>query len=279
MQLRRLVALATVISCACALRPGATTARAPARSALARTARPSTSLNSRAAWARDRTPGLFGFGRLPRALQAASASIPATADKGGLLQTQTSKVLWRGGWTSWWIQLVLTVIAGITLLFARTFADPGQSALAGASSGLFLSAGGIFLSAASVFWTWGFTRVAKRIARKGKEELTPRLKARLIRRALRTGVVLNLAGRVVTLFGAEQIVGTLVAKVLSFQGVSGPVGGAYVSPTATLRALDIFLVQASANALLSHLCSLTITLWLTWVTRASQIALDDPPSK
>mmetsp|Transcript_14108 Transcript_14108/g.42207 ORF Transcript_14108/g.42207 Transcript_14108/m.42207 type:complete len:97 (+) Transcript_14108:390-680(+) len=81
-----------------------------------------------------------------------------------------------------------------------------------------------------------------------------------------------------TLFGAEQIVGTLVAKVLSFQGVTGPAAGAYVAPTATLQALDIFIVQANTNTLLSHLCSLTITLWLSWATRSAQLPYLGAPS-
>ncbi|CAN0372566.1 unnamed protein product [Ectocarpus sp. 8 AP-2014] len=68
------------------------------------------------------------------------------------------------------------------------------------------------------------------------------------------------------LVGAEQIVGTLVAKVLYAQGFQpsvmvGSAGAAEVAQ-AQFRALDVFIVQANTNTLLSHFCSLAASLWL-----------------
>merc|ERR1712157_523027 len=89
------------------------------------------------------------------------------------------------------------------------------------------------------------------------------------------GVTINLLGMLVTLIGAEQIVGVLAAKVLTSQGVfplSGSVPTSTVS-TQVLQPLDILVVQANTNTLLSHFCSLFLLLNLVkWVDRL------DPPS-
>jgi hypothetical protein len=79
----------------------------------------------------------------------------------------------------------------------------------------------------------------------------------------------NLLGMLVTLLGAEAIIGLLAAKVLTSQGV-------ITSPSMApqlLQPLDILIVQANTNTLLSHFFSITSLLYLTrWVSRL------DPPS-
>ncbi|CAM9349988.1 unnamed protein product [Hapterophycus canaliculatus] len=87
-----------------------------------------------------------------------------------------------------------------------------------------------------------------------------------MRNSLKMGLYINVAGMLLALVGAEQIVGTLVAKVLYSQGfqpnvVMGTTGAAEVAQ-AQFRALDVFIVQANTNTLLSHFCSLAASLWL-----------------
>jgi len=67
----------------------------------------------------------------------------------------------------------------------------------------------------------------------------------------------------VTLLGAELIVGVLAAKVLTVQGV-GPFGsglGAAAIASQTLQPVDILIGQANTNTLLSHFCGLWLRLW------------------
>ena len=107
----------------------------------------------------------------------------------------------------------------------------------------------------------------------------------MIRRAIVIGVTLNLLGMLVTLIGAEQIVGLLAAKVLTMQGVSpfaasfglglGGVGGGGVGlgGTQSVQPLDVLIVQANTNTLLSHFLSLVCCLILT-----RSVHVLDPPS-
>jgi hypothetical protein len=64
----------------------------------------------------------------------------------------------------------------------------------------------------------------------------------------------------VTLLGAEQIVGTLAAKVLSTQGLQPLIG--VINQQNTLQALDIFLVQSNTNTLVAHFAPLVCFLLL-----------------
>ncbi|CAM9652535.1 unnamed protein product, partial [Choristocarpus tenellus] len=117
--------------------------------------------------------------------------------------------------------------------------------------------------------TWGYTLKTDRWRRLGT--LTDLEDAqRNVRGALRVGVWINIVGMLVALIGAEQIVGTLVAKVLYSQGFQpsvmvGTAGAAEVAQS-QFRALDVFVVQANTNTLLSHFCSLAGSLWLTTKT-------------
>jgi len=98
----------------------------------------------------------------------------------------------------------------------------------------------------------------------------------LLRRAITVGSALNLAGMLATLLGTFVIIGGLATKVLT----AGLGGGAVVmggNPNAvalqTVQPLDILIIQANANTLLSHFVSLFLTLFLTrFVMRM------DPPS-
>lgn len=94
----------------------------------------------------------------------------------------------------------------------------------------------------------------------------------MTRKAVKVGVTLNIVGMLVTLVGAEQIVGQLAVKVLTMQGAFG--NPALMGAAAqTLQPLDILVVQANTNTLLSHFCSMVCALYLT-----KFVGKLDPPS-
>jgi Protein of unknown function (DUF3611) len=93
-----------------------------------------------------------------------------------------------------------------------------------------------------------------------------------LRRAIRMGVLLNLLGLLVTLLAAEEIVGSLAIKVLT--NYRPQLGNPYTSIETGLQPLDILVVQAVTNTLLSHFCSLLALLFLT-----DKVKLLDPPSE
>ena len=105
--------------------------------------------------------------------------------------------------------------------------------------------------------TWNITRVCRRI-KLGKIQGDNVVKA--FRKYFRMGVILSFMGLLVTLLGAEQIVGSLASRVLSTQGLQAVLGG--MNPQNMLQAVDIFLVQANTNTILAHFAPLLSYVWL-----------------
>ena len=123
----------------------------------------------------------------------------------------------------------------------------------------------------SIFWTWGGgARLSRRLLRRPTTRIQA---ANMLRKAIDVGVSLNLIGMFLTLLGAEQTVGVLAIKVLTARPWNNPMmaGAAF---DGALQPLDILVVQANTNALLSHFCSLVSLLYLTRYVKKL-----DPPSE
>lgn len=153
-------------------------------------------------------------------------------------------MLRRLNWVSWWSQVILTVVSSITLLFAKSVLKAGseKSSVAG---GFLFAGSGITLSFLSIVWTWGGTRLSKRLRKTSYSRIKA---ANMIRRTITIGSILNLLGMLVTLIGAQQIVGLLASKLLTMQGVT-PLGLSAASVSAqVLQPLDILIVQADRKS-------------------------------
>lgn len=185
-----------------------------------------------------------------------------------------SKSLRRASWISWWSQVILTSVSAVTLLFARSVNRAGQNSGGG---GFFLAGTGITLSTISILWTFGGRRLARRLERRP----VSRIKAAIIlRRLVASGLLINLIGMLVTIIGAEQIVGGLAARVLSMQGVTpfgGGVSGAVNGVSSqTVQPLDILIVQANTNTLFSHFVGLLCGVYFNrWIDRLDPPSTDD----
>ncbi|GAX27601.1 hypothetical protein FisN_13Hh310 [Fistulifera solaris] len=177
-----------------------------------------------------------------------------------------SKSLRRVSWFSWWSQVILTSVSGVILGFARRTLVQRNTALStGGTSSFFLSGIGLIVSAVSILWTWGNgSRLSRRLIRRP----LPRAKAaHMLRRAVQVGVTINLVGLLVHLLAAEEIVGTLALQVLTSSSSRNA-----MFPEGLVQPLDILVVQANTNSLLSHFCSLASLLFYT-----KQIDQVDPP--
>ncbi|CAM9294804.1 unnamed protein product, partial [Phaeothamnion confervicola] len=181
---------------------------------------------------------------------------------------RNSSSLFRSvSWVAWWAQVITSTVSAVILLFSNSITDR-QARASFLSNGVLLAGAGLTLSAVSIFWTYGYIVRARRWSSRRLQlpqqpDKLPEIRRQTIR-SLRVGVYINLLGMLVTLLGAEQIVGTLVAK--GFQPFSGPVvagsvGAAQLSAS-QFRALDIFIVQANTNTLLSHFAGLCNALFL-----------------
>lgn len=184
------------------------------------------------------------------------------------LLKDAARTLKRASWFSWWSQVILTVITSVILLFARSSMN-----LSGAKrpTSFFLSGCGVFVSAVSIVWTWGNgARLSRRLVK--PPTISRYAAAQMLRRAIKVGVTVNLIGLLCHLLAAQQIIGTLAIKVLTTQTTrSANFGGLLISDG--LQPLDVLIVQASTNSLLSQFCSLASLLYLT--TNVNQL---DPPS-
>jgi uncharacterized membrane protein len=190
----------------------------------------------------------------------------ATTD---LVVKETSLVLKRVSWFSWWSQIILTTVSAVILSFSRSVV--GRNATVGPVPSFLLSGAGVLISACSIIWTWGNgARLSRRLLRR---PTTRSQAADMLRRAVRVGVTLNLIGLLVTLLAAEEIVGALAIKVLTNRNF-GPQAALLGSVEGQLQPLDILVVQANTNTLLSHFCSLVSLLYLS--DKIRQLGL--PPS-
>ena len=164
-----------------------------------------------------------------------------------------SRLALRCTTVSWWIQIVLTVISSVILIFANTVRQ-SSSLQSFWSSGFAFSSMGVAISFISSFLTWKNSRMCKRLP--SASDTTESMVA--LQKAFEMSIAISLLGMFVTLLGAEQIVGTLASKVLSLQGIQPLIGT--VGTQNSLQALDIFLVQANTNTLLA-LFSPVVCYW------------------
>ena len=172
--------------------------------------------------------------------------------------TGLNRTVLRVSWISWWTQIVLSVISGVILTFANTVRQANNTInISLWASGFAFSAIGVLLAFFNAFSTWNITRLTRRI-NKGKIDENKIPDA--FRRHFRMSITLSFFGMLITLLGAEQIVGTLASKVLSNQGLQSVLGG--MNPQNVLQAVDIFLVQANTNTIVSHFAPLLSYVWL-----------------
>ncbi|CAH8262296.1 unnamed protein product [Arabidopsis lyrata] len=167
---------------------------------------------------------------------------------------KTSRYFKRLGSIGFWGQLVSTVVAAVILSFSIVVTGKPTS-----PATFYATASGIAASFVSVFWSFGYIRLSERLRRTSIDPAKAPPRADVVK-GLRSGIMVNILGMGAALLGMQATVGFLVAKALTtsanpfYQGVSQG-----YSP---VLALDVFLVQASANTLLSHFLGLVCSLEL-----------------
>lgn len=162
------------------------------------------------------------------------------------------------GWTSFWVQSVLGVVSTLVLLFASLGRDIGPQGQRspGTGIGIVLAVSGIVTLAIGVYIAFRYTRIAKRLQSTNPNN-RPR-KADTVQ-VLRLGLIVNLVGTLLTILGAQAIVGILLLRSLSLpQGL----GAAIYNPQQVIRPVDIFVVQANTNTVAAHFVGLVVSLFL-----------------
>lgn len=165
----------------------------------------------------------------------------------------------RYGWISFWVQLTLSVVSAVILLFSVAFTS--QS---GPRASLYLTLLGILAGFLSTFWNFSYTRTGIKMQRyleapPGTD--VPKVKKQNVVDMVTRGVIINLLGLGSTLLGVQALVGVLVAKTLS-NASANPFIASAAGVYNPVLALDVFLVQAATNMLLGHFLSMVCSLWL-----------------
>ena len=164
------------------------------------------------------------------------------------------------GWISFWAQLVLGVIAAVVLGFAslsRDVAVATNQRSVGTGVGIFFAVIAVITLGASLFWAFRYTRISRQLQSSNPNN-RPR-KADTIQ-LLQLGMSINLVGLLLSLLGAQAIVGALLAKSLTLPQTG--LGVYQIDPSRTIRTLDILVVQANTNTVAAHFAGLVGSLWL-----------------
>jgi len=158
------------------------------------------------------------------------------------------------GWITFWLQLGLAVVAGLTLLFASTGRGFTDQPNAGLGIGIFWAVCGVIALLFSVYWDFRYTRIGKSLANPNpalhpsKADTT---------RAIRLAIIVSLVGILLTLIGAGATLSVLIAK-----SISQPPGVAITDPNKIIRALDVFVMVANVNGIAAHFVGAIASIWL-----------------
>jgi hypothetical protein len=163
------------------------------------------------------------------------------------------------GLISFWTQLILGVVSAVILLvfaiFGQRAGNSGNNP--GTGFGIFLAICGLVTLGVSVYMAFRYTRLGNQL-----QSSNPNNRPRKIEtvQALRLGVIVNLVGILLTLLGAQAIVGTFAARAISQPqlAIYAPQQG----NQAWITGLDMFAIQANTNIVFAHFAGLVTSLWL-----------------
>ncbi|KAK7822851.1 protein tic 21 [Quercus suber] len=153
-----------------------------------------------------------------------------------------------------WGQLVCTVVAAVILSFSVVVTGKVSS-----PATFYATAGGIAAAFISVFWSFGYIRLSDKLRRTANDPSKAPPRADVVK-SLKNGIVVNLLGLGAAILGMQATVGLLVAKALTSS--ANPYYQGIAPGYSPVLALDVFLVQASANTILSHFLGLVFSLEL-----------------
>ncbi|MDM9383056.1 MULTISPECIES: DUF3611 family protein [unclassified Chlorogloeopsis] len=161
------------------------------------------------------------------------------------------------GWISFWIQLVLGVVSAIIVLLFAVFSQrPGSpSNNPGNGLGVFLAVCGLVTLGGGIYLAFRYTRIGRQLLSSNPSNHPGKLETVQV---LRLGLMVNLIGMLLTLLGAQAIVGTLVARSISPQAITTQL----FDPNRIISGLDMLVVQANTNTVSAHFAGLVGSIWL-----------------
>ena len=157
------------------------------------------------------------------------------------------------GWISFVLQLVLGVVSSL-LLLVFTIRPPGSPpSSAETGFGVFLAICGIVALGISIYLAFRCKNIGRKLQSSNPNN-RPRKNETV--KTLQLALTVNLVGMLLTLLGAQAIVGSLVFKAARQAGVP------FANPNAFITAQDMFVVQANANTITAHFVGVVASIWL-----------------
>jgi len=155
------------------------------------------------------------------------------------------------GWISFWLQVVLGIVSAIILLVsvASNTNTKAQGSTQGTGFGIFFAICGLVALGIGAFFAFRYTRISKQLLETGRPSKAETLQA------IRLGLIINLVGMLVTILGAQAVVGSVLTKSLSQQG-------AVLDASRYVQPLDLFVVQGNINTITAHFAGIVASLWL-----------------
>ncbi len=164
---------------------------------------------------------------------------------------QVSTNLKWSGIIGFWVQLVLGVISSVILLLASSGAEESSK---GTGFGLFCAACGLVALAVGIYFALRYSAIANKL-KNPDPSLRPKRSDTI--QIIRFGLIVNLTGMLLTILGAQAIVGIVLAKSLSVPQAT------VVADTGKLvKSIDLLIVQANTNTILAHFTGIVSSLWL-----------------
>lgn len=158
------------------------------------------------------------------------------------------------GWISFWLQLALIVVAGLTLLFAISGRNVSEVTYQGLGIGIFWAVCAVLALCFGAYLAFRYTRIGKRLT--NPNSVVRPSKSDTIQ-LVRLGIMVGFVGMLLSILGAGATVGVLVAKA-----ISQPPGVAITDPYKIIRALDVFVMVANLNGMTAHFVGAATSLWL-----------------
>ncbi|KAG2613079.1 protein TIC 21, chloroplastic-like [Panicum virgatum] len=163
-----------------------------------------------------------------------------------------------------WSQLVCTIVSAGILTFSAVATGDATAPFTFCATSL-----GIVAAFISVFRSFGYIRLSERLRRTVNEPAKAPPRADVVKN-LRNSIVFNVVVMGAAVLGLQATVGALLAKTLTASSM--PYYHGIPPGQSPVLALDIFLVQASANTILSHFLGLSSSLeLLRYVTEAAPV--------
>ncbi len=167
---------------------------------------------------------------------------------------KVSKNLQIWGFWSFWLQLILGIVATVTLLFSTPALFDVKKSSGGIQFGIFCAFISIILLISSMVISFRYKKIARKIenrdpAMRPKKSETVRL--------IRFGLIFNLIGMLLAIFGAFILVGLTLGKIISL-----PQQSVSADPSQYVNASDLLIIQANTNTIAAHFAGVVTDLIL-----------------